>query len=99
MKRKVVYFTRTGTCKRIAEMIARSLSLDLVQLRDNQRWDGFFGYWKAGFFASTNRDVKIEVLGDLSDAEEVSLLPRFGLVRSCLQRKRSYKLFLETRFI
>jgi hypothetical protein len=74
MKRKVVYFSRTGTCKRIAEMIARSLSLDLVQLRDNQNWDGFIGYWKAGFFSSTNRDVKIEILGDLSDAEEVILV-------------------------
>lgn len=74
MKRKVVYFTRTGTCKRIAEMIAHSLSLDLVQLRDNQSWNGFIGYWKAGFFASTHRDVKIEVLGDLSDAEEVILV-------------------------
>jgi hypothetical protein len=70
----VVYFTRTGNCRRIAEVIADSLSLDSIQLRDNQNWDGFIGYWKAGFFASTQRPVKIEVTRDLSDTEEVILV-------------------------
>lgn len=74
MKRKVFYFTRTGTCKRIAEKIAGSLLLDLVQLLDNQNWKGFFGYWKAGFFASTKRSVEIEIQCDLSDIEEIILV-------------------------
>lgn len=74
MTRKVVYFTRTGTCKWIAEKIADALSLELVQIRDNQNWDGFIGYWKAGFFSSTNRKVAIEIKGDLRDADEVILV-------------------------
>lgn len=74
MKRKVLYFTRTGTCKRIASKVAEGLSLELVQLRDNQNWDGFFGYWKAGFFASTKREVLIEIQGDLSDINELILV-------------------------
>ena len=71
MKRKVVYFTRTGTCKQIAERIANSLSVDPIQILDHQNWKGFIGYWKAGFYASTNREVVIEVRGDLTDADEI----------------------------
>jgi hypothetical protein len=74
MRRKVVYFTRTGNCRRIAEVIAKSLSLDSIQLRDNQNWDGFIGYWKAGFFASAKREVSIEYRGDLSEIDEIILV-------------------------
>jgi len=74
MKRTVIYFSRTGNCKRIAERIANKLSLEMVELKDNHNWNGFIGYWTAGFFASTNKEVEINIIGDVSNTDEFVLV-------------------------
>lgn len=70
MNLKIVYFTRTGTSKRVAEKITKLLSCGIVQIEDNINWKGFFGYLKAGFYSSTNRNVAIEINGILKNTEE-----------------------------
>jgi hypothetical protein len=67
---KVVYFTRTGTSKRVAEKIAKKLSCEIIQIKDNMNWKGIFGYLKAGYYSSTNRKVDIEINGNLDAADE-----------------------------
>jgi len=74
MKRTVVYFTRTGTCRRIAKLIADRLSLETVEIRDNHNWNGFIGYWTAGFYSSTHREVEIHINGDVSNTGEFILV-------------------------
>lgn len=71
MKIKVVYFTRSGACKRLAEKIAGRLSCDIAQIDDHKNWQGFFGYWKAGFYASAKREVPIDIKGNLQGADEL----------------------------
>jgi hypothetical protein len=71
MKYKVVYFSRTGTSKKVAEKIADKLSCEIIQIKDNMNWKGIFGYIKAGFYSSTNREVKIEIQGNLDAADEL----------------------------
>jgi flavodoxin len=70
MNYKVVYFTRTGTSKRIAEKIGEKLSCDVIEISDNKNWGGIFGYLKAGFYSSTNRNVDIEIHGNIDAADE-----------------------------
>ena len=71
MNYKVIYFTRTGTSRRVAEKIANKLSLEAMEITDNMNWKGIFGFIKGGYYASTNRDVKIKIPINLDDAEEL----------------------------
>ena len=68
---KVVYFTRTGTSKRVAEKIANKLSCDAIQITDNMNWKGILGFLKGGYYASKNKDVHIKIHGNLDNADEL----------------------------
>jgi flavodoxin len=67
---KVIYFTRSGRSKRVAEKIAALLSSEIVQVKDNMNWNGIFGFIKAGFYSSTNKKVNIEIVGNLDNVDE-----------------------------
>jgi len=64
MNYSVAYFTRSNNSKRVAEKIAQALSSPLVQITDHKNWSGPFGYIKAGFYSTVNKEVQIELLGD-----------------------------------
>jgi len=64
MKYSVVYFTRTNNSKRVAEKIAAKLACPVVCFTDHKNWSGLFGYIKAGFYSTVNKEVEIELLGD-----------------------------------
>lgn len=61
MNYKVVYFTRTGNCERIANKIAEKLDGQLVQVTDNKNWNGPIGFIKGGFYSTAKRKVEIEL--------------------------------------
>jgi flavodoxin len=71
VKYKVIYFTRTGNSRRVAEKIANKLSLEAIEIKDNMNWKGIFGFIKGGYYASTNKDVKIKIPKNLDDSEEL----------------------------
>jgi len=73
----VIYFTRTNNSKRVAEKIANKLSCELIQVTDNINWQGFIGYFKAGFYSMTNKHVDIQFLGALNAAEEYIIVGPF----------------------
>jgi len=56
---KVVYFSRGGTSKRVAEKIANRLSCESIEIMDNMNWKGFIGFIKGGYYASKNKAVEI----------------------------------------
>lgn len=70
MNFKVVFYTRTNTCTRIAEAISKKLSCDVVQIIDNNNWQGLSGFFKAGYYSSTNKKVKIKIQGNLDHVDE-----------------------------
>ncbi|MDD2402364.1 MAG: hypothetical protein PHI90_05940 [Clostridia bacterium] len=74
MNYKVVYFSRTGTSKRVAEKIANKLSCEAVKITDNMNWDGVLGFIKGGYYAVRKKDVKIEINGNIDDADEIILV-------------------------
>ncbi|MGB3366848.1 MAG: hypothetical protein WBA54_05135 [Acidaminobacteraceae bacterium] len=71
MNIKVVYFTRTGTSRRIAEKIASELSCDVVEIRDDMKWKGIFGFIKGGYYASKDKPVKIKLSKEIGDYDEL----------------------------
>ena len=70
MKYKVVFFTRTNNCKRVAEKISDKLACEAIQITDNMNWKGILGFIKAGYYSSTNKNVDIKVLGNLDAVDE-----------------------------
>jgi len=67
---KVVYYTRTNNCKRIAETISERLSCEVIQITDKKNWKGNLGFFKAGYYSSTDKKVEIEILGNLENVDE-----------------------------
>jgi len=70
MKYVVVYFTRTNTCKRVAEKISDRLPCEVIQITDNMNWKGIFGFIKAGYYSSIDKQVDIKILGNLDAVNE-----------------------------
>lgn len=72
----IVYFTRSGNSKRIAESIAKSTGYELVTLSDDMNWNGLFGYLKAGFYTMKDRQVAIKTSVEIpADAKVVVVSP------------------------
>lgn len=55
----VVYYSRTGKTKFVAEKIAYELKADIEEVVDLKNRDGWFGFLKAGFDATLGRETKI----------------------------------------
>jgi flavodoxin len=55
----VVYYSRTGTTKKVASAIAQALSADLEQIADPMPRGGILGYLKSGFDATLKRATPI----------------------------------------
>ena len=48
----VMYFTRTGNSKRIAEKIKSQINCDVVEIKDDKNWNGILGFIRGGFYCS-----------------------------------------------
>lgn len=59
----VVYYSRTGNTKRVAEDIAAKLKADIEEIRDKKKRDGIIGYMAAG------RDASIEKLAEIDETK------------------------------
>ncbi len=74
MKYQVLYFTRSGNSKRVAEKLAIKLACDAIGIRDNMNWSGFIGFMKGGYYAIFNKDVDIKVTGNVDNVDELVLV-------------------------
>jgi flavodoxin len=61
MKALVVFYSRTGTTKQVAEELAQSLNCDSEELIDTKKRSGALGFMAAG------KDAKIKKLTTLAD--------------------------------
>jgi flavodoxin len=74
MKSLVVFYSRTGNTKKIAEIIAESLNSDLDEIIDTKKRFGFFRFLKAGYEATMKKMTEIKgIEKDPSDYELVIL--------------------------
>jgi len=71
MNIKVIYFTRTGNSKRVAEKIATKLNASVIQIDDHHQWKGFIGYIRAGFYSTVDKKVKITLSQPIESYDEL----------------------------
>ncbi len=74
MKIKVVYFTRTGNSKRIAEKISEKLLCDAIELKDTMNWKGVFGFIKGGYYAVKKKAVSINTSKELGEFDALIIV-------------------------
>ncbi len=55
MKTLVVYYSRTGNTKMIAESISNALNSDIEEIIDTEKRSGIIGYIKSGYEASRGK--------------------------------------------
>ena len=55
MKVLIVYYSRTGVTKKIANILKEKLNADIEEITDNNHYKGKIGWIKGGFKASTGR--------------------------------------------
>ena|SRR3989344_2165644 len=60
MKSLVVFYSRTGTTKKAAEQVAKSLKCDIEEIIDLHNRKGAIGYLKSGMHATLKRPSKIK---------------------------------------
>lgn len=60
MKTLLVYYSRTGNTKGIAESIAKSLNCDIEEIVDKEKRSGIIGYIKSGYETTRNKIPEIE---------------------------------------
>ena len=60
MKTLVVYYSRTGKTKFVAEKVASELKADIEEVVDLKNRSGRFGFLKAGYDATRGNETKIE---------------------------------------
>lgn len=59
MKTLVVYYSRTGTTKKVAEFISSKLNCDLEEIVDVKSRKGVVGWLRSGMEATTNKNASI----------------------------------------
>ncbi len=72
MKTLVVYYSRTGTTKKAAEIAAKELNADMEEIVDEIKRKGILGYIKSGSHALRKKLTKIEKLE--KDAKDYDLI-------------------------
>lgn len=53
----IYYFTRTGGSETIANEIAKQTNGVVRQITDHKNWKGFFGFLKAGYYATAKKQL------------------------------------------
>lgn len=71
MNVKVIYFTRTGNSKRIAEKIAEKLSCKTIQLTDYVDWSGPLGYAKAIYYIIAKKIIEFKLDSPIAEDDEL----------------------------
>ncbi|MFW9985430.1 MAG: flavodoxin family protein [Candidatus Odinarchaeota archaeon] len=71
MKRLVIYYSRTGTTKRIGEKIAASLVADLDEILDQKSRKGVIGWLRAGRDSQTDKMTEIKVQKNPNDYDMI----------------------------
>jgi len=73
MKTLIVFFSRTGYNKQIAEQLAKTLNADLDEIQDHTKRQGKIGWVRAGRDASSKKLTKISVTKDPQNYDRIIL--------------------------
>jgi len=78
----VVFYSRTGTTKKVAEAIATKLGCDIEEIIDTKSRRGLLGFLRSGLEATLKRLTTIEeIKNDPASYDVVIIGTLFGTVR------------------
>ncbi len=84
MSKKVVYFSRTGNANRIANTIAAQIDgCELVEITTPVSWRYFWGFLKAGYYTSADRDLDITLSAPIKSDDEIILVTPVWAGKAC----------------
>ncbi len=65
MKTLVIFYSRTGTTRKVAKAISKALKSDIKEIFPKREFKGFFGFFRGGFEAVMRKTPKIKPLKKL----------------------------------
>jgi hypothetical protein len=76
MKTLVIYFSRTGNSKRVAEKIAQEVNCQIAVLEDDENWKGPAGFAKGAMYAARWENTRPSVSPqiDINDFEKIVIV-------------------------
>lgn len=75
MTNLITYYSRTGTCKKLSEEIAKTLSVcDIDEIIDEKDYSGLIGWFKAGFYEARKKEAVISYKKNASSYDNVLLI-------------------------
>lgn len=74
MGKAVVYYSRSGNSKKVADILAQEIGGEPIRIESDMNWKGFIGYMKAGYYSMTKKIVPIRLERQLSDEDEIILV-------------------------
>ncbi len=74
MKQLVVYYSRTGTTRKIAKTIVEVLKCDIEEIRDLKNRAGILGWLSSGMDATLKRLTKIEKPGKAPELFDITVI-------------------------
>jgi flavodoxin len=84
MSKKIVYFSRSGNAKRIAEKISGGIeSSEIVEITTDVSWKYFLGFIKGGFYTSTDKDLDITLSSPIETTDEIILVAPLWAGKAC----------------
>jgi len=93
MSKKIVYFSRSGNSKRIAEKISnRVTASEIVEITTTVSWRFFWGFLKAGYYTSADKDLDILLSAPISSTDEIILVAPVWAGKAC----QPARVFLKT---
>jgi len=51
MSKAIVYYSRSGNSKKVADILAQELGVDPIRIVSDMNWKGLFGYMKACYYS------------------------------------------------
>ncbi|MBE0450776.1 MAG: flavodoxin family protein [Clostridia bacterium] len=74
MSKAVVYYSRSGNSKQVADILAQELGVEPIRIVSDMNWKGLFGYMKAGYYSMMKKTVPIRLEGQLASDDEIILV-------------------------
>jgi len=71
----VIYFSRSGICKKVSDVLSESIECETIELKDNMNWKGLFGFIRAGYHSNkgSSIDYLIKEL-DFNNYDEIFII-------------------------
>ncbi|MBN2618433.1 MAG: flavodoxin family protein [Spirochaetales bacterium] len=83
MSVKVVFFSRNGNSKRVAQKISSALTCEMAEITTKISWKFFWGFIKGGYYTSTDKSLDIDLLGEVKSDDELIIVTPLWAGKAC----------------